>query len=398
MKGTSQKGITLVALIITIIILLILAVVAINAVNNTGIIGYAQNSADEYKDGRDKENGILQGYMEYLNENDPTKEKPQILERIYYVENEAWAEKYVTSEDQVPEGATITAKFYKTNTQMQVPQEFLQEIFGEEAPELEGYAYKLVIDGEGEVPTVIDDNEGIYAAWGKEILDFFGGEEVNPLAFYVTDAEIKGVSNVGNGAFTYNLSLSNVKLNESVTKINSYAFLLTSLQNINLENVTNIEPMAFMAAPKLKSITLPSKYTTVQEYAFYGSFLESIDLTNVTKIEHGAFYDCSNLVNIKFGDNTTEIGESAFGYCQNLQSIDLKNVTQIGYGVFSGCKALKSINLGNVTKIGENAFYGCTNLKDVNLSDNVKEVGLQAFYRMYIPRKYRFNKCYKNRR
>lgn len=64
MKGNT--GITLVALIITIIILLILAVVAIRAVNNTGIIQYAQNSADEYGRGQAKENEAIQGYMEYL--------------------------------------------------------------------------------------------------------------------------------------------------------------------------------------------------------------------------------------------------------------------------------------------------------------------------------------------
>jgi len=74
MKG--NEGITLVALIITIIILLILAVVAIGAVNNTGIIQYAQNSADEYADGRDKENTTLQNYLDYLNEYANTENMP----------------------------------------------------------------------------------------------------------------------------------------------------------------------------------------------------------------------------------------------------------------------------------------------------------------------------------
>ena len=73
MKGSS--GITLVALIITIIILLILAVVAIGAVNNTGIIQYAENSADEYKDGRDKENTTLGNYMDVLKHYNSTKEE-----------------------------------------------------------------------------------------------------------------------------------------------------------------------------------------------------------------------------------------------------------------------------------------------------------------------------------
>ena len=73
MKGS--RGITLVALIITIIILLILAVVAIGAVNNTSIIQYAQNSADEYKDGRDKENATLGNYVDILNHYKPEGDK-----------------------------------------------------------------------------------------------------------------------------------------------------------------------------------------------------------------------------------------------------------------------------------------------------------------------------------
>jgi len=63
----NSKGITLIALIITIIVLLILAVVAINSVNNTGIIQYAQNSADEYKSGMQKENSVLVDYEAEIN-------------------------------------------------------------------------------------------------------------------------------------------------------------------------------------------------------------------------------------------------------------------------------------------------------------------------------------------
>ena len=70
MKIKNQnKGITLVALIITIIVLLILAVVAISAVNYTGIIQYAQNSADEHEKRKDEEEQLIQDYTDYINEN-----------------------------------------------------------------------------------------------------------------------------------------------------------------------------------------------------------------------------------------------------------------------------------------------------------------------------------------
>ena len=67
MKRTkTEKGITLIALIITVIILLILAVVARGAVQNDGIIQHAKNARDEYGKAQENEQGIIDGYLEDL--------------------------------------------------------------------------------------------------------------------------------------------------------------------------------------------------------------------------------------------------------------------------------------------------------------------------------------------
>ena len=63
-----ERGITLIALIITIIILLILAVVTIGSMKNSNIITYAQNAANDYETGKDKEKGILSQYETILDE------------------------------------------------------------------------------------------------------------------------------------------------------------------------------------------------------------------------------------------------------------------------------------------------------------------------------------------
>ena len=65
-KTRMEKGITLVALIITIVVLLILAVVTINAIQGDGIIEYAKNARDDYREEQDKEQGILEYYESYL--------------------------------------------------------------------------------------------------------------------------------------------------------------------------------------------------------------------------------------------------------------------------------------------------------------------------------------------
>jgi len=81
-KSQTQKGITLIALIITIIVLLILAVVAINSVNNNGIIKHAQNAVADYEIGQAKENEVIEGYMEYLNEYGNINNKPSVFSSI----------------------------------------------------------------------------------------------------------------------------------------------------------------------------------------------------------------------------------------------------------------------------------------------------------------------------
>ena len=68
MKSTkTQKGITLVALIITIVVLLILAVVAITAIQNDGILGHANNAANQYTQKQEEENSLLNNYEGILN-------------------------------------------------------------------------------------------------------------------------------------------------------------------------------------------------------------------------------------------------------------------------------------------------------------------------------------------
>ncbi len=69
MKSTkTNKGITLIALIITIVVLLILAAVAISSITDDGILHYAQNAADAYNQAQRNEAGMLNGYLDYLNQ------------------------------------------------------------------------------------------------------------------------------------------------------------------------------------------------------------------------------------------------------------------------------------------------------------------------------------------
>lgn len=427
-KSKTQKGITLLALIITIVVLLILAVVAIGAVRDSGIIMHAQDAGTKYTEAQVKEKldlAISEAYIAgkgKISESDLRSalasqfgndftltssgenftleisgkqytisstgsigEYEEKLERIYYTtkvgENNVWAEGYVDSEGKVPDGATITAKFYKTNTPLQpiIPEEMKATM--PSVPTIAaGYAYKLVIDGEGIMPTVVDTDNGEIGAWGTELSEIFAGdlpERISGLYLYVTEAQINGkISNVGKGALAYNISLSNVTISDNVETINSYAFAFTNLSSLNIGNVKDIDPWAFNGCYELRSINLSKDYTTVKEYAFANCGIESIDLSDITEMGDAPFMSCDNLKNVEIGDNITVLGENIFEDCDALQTIDLKNVNSFGNMVFYNCRNLKTIKIkaSSLTEVGNSVFKGiASGSKIYVLNQDVKD-------------------------
>ena len=205
----TNKGITLVALIITIIILLILAVVAISAVSNTGIIQYAQNSAGAYKDGRDKENGILQGYMNYINKNNPYKEE---------INQDNWDYAWICTETAID--GQITRVWQNTMyTPQTLPSEYVIIVkfyrnIDEDKISIEGledYPYTMKIEGSGEMPELRDSAENSYA-WCKQVHEYSGTGGI--FIICTTEIEIdKRITHIGDNAFEMALGLKEIKYN-----------------------------------------------------------------------------------------------------------------------------------------------------------------------------------------
>ena len=172
----------------------------------------------------------------------------------------------------------------------------------------------------------------------------------------------------------------------------------------------------------INSIKLPDSVTDIEKYAFYGTELSSIEGNNVENINECSFYECEKLSNIKFPE-LRYIGKQSLYGCNTLSNIDLSNVKEIGSEALYGCKSLpkqpdfssvdwvaekglagtyfSTIHLPNCTRADDNAFDGCT-AEEIVLN-KAKSIGSNAFNNcknlkvLYVPNAQdlsgRFNGC-----
>ncbi|MBQ3635323.1 MAG: leucine-rich repeat protein [Bacteroidales bacterium] len=224
------------------------------------------------------------------------------------------------------------------------------------------------------------------------------------------------VTSIGDYAFSYCSSLKSISLPDSLTSIGDYAFWdCSSLQSISLPNSLSsigINPFRGLSLriscssphfsvdgvgalydknkttliyvpSDVTSFSVPASVTSIGDSAFsYCESLQSISLPDtLSSIGDSAFMYCSSLQSISLPDTLSSIGNSAFGGCSSLQSISLPDsLTSIGNAAFSSCKSLQSISLPNsLTLIGD-AFIGCESLQYISLPNSLTSIGNHAFY------------------
>ena len=206
------------------------------------------------------------------------------------------------------------------------------------------------------------------------------------------------------GLFNDNNKIFSVTLPETMTSIPSSTFSSRNLTNVKLpESITHIDSYAFQGCISLTNINFPYKLTSIGRDAFQGCIkLKSIDLPdNVTSLGMGAFENCSGITSVKFPKSLTHIGSGAFENCTGITSIDLpENLTDIGdyafkycthltkvqtskqitKGEFKDCERLTSVNFPiTLTSIGEEAFANCSSLSNINIPDGITAIRYNTF-------------------
>lgn len=210
----------------------------------------------------------------------------------------------------------------------------------------------------------------------------------------------ESVTTIGNEAFKYCTALESFVLPDSVTSVGEGIFYTcTSLETVTLgTGIETISYEMFYECSSLKNVIFGDNIKTIDVMAFaMCSGLESIYIPKgVEKINSYAFNNCTSLkeFNVSKDNKMFSSDDQGILFDKYKEYIILypigktetaytvpNSVYEIGADAFYGCETLKTLILGeNVDIVGAWAFGYCTNLEAVQLNEWVYDIGAFAFY------------------
>lgn len=201
------------------------------------------------------------------------------------------------------------------------------------------------------------------------------------------------VTSIGEYAFEYNSTLTNIVIPKSVTTIGEGAFFCcNSLLEFTIPSgVIEIGAKILYMCNALISIVVDKENTIFDSRNNCNAIIEtetntlicgccnSVIPDNVTKIHDYAFARKQDLISIIIPSSVTSVGEEAFCECTSLTNIEFSNgLITIGTNAFRDCP-ITIIDIPNsVTHIGDFAFGNCP-LTNVTLPNNLQVIGQYAF-------------------
>ncbi len=247
-------------------------------------------------------------------------------------------------------------------------------------------------------PVIIGDNAFFYQSTLTNLTIMNGVLDIGSNAFSgctnLTGVAIPGsVTNIGSYAFNYCPGLTNITISNGVANIAGGAFGLTMIRSIIVPgSVTNIGSSAFESCYELASVTISNGVKSIQSNAFYGcNRITSVLIPgSAASVGVGAFEDCASLTNIAvdglnpnyasmagvlFDKTLTKLLEWPGGGNGGLSYVIPGSVTSIGDSAFEVCM-LTNVTIPNgVTSLGDSAFSGCTQLPGIAIPGSVTDIG-----------------------
>lgn len=194
---------------------------------------------------------------------------------------------------------------------------------------------------------------------------------------YITEVKVEeGITKIGASAFYECWYLQSADIAATVTAIGDGAFADTIISSITgMENVSDFGNFVFQGS-EFTVFTFPAATRTIGQSPFYNSDkLTSVTLpATVTDIKSGFSMNCTALKEIKVAAGNT-------AYC-DVDGI-LYNKTKTIIFAYPASKAGSSYSiLSGVTKVENYAFSYSQNLETVNIPQSVTILGEGAFYCM----------------
>ena len=239
---------------------------------------------------------------------------------------------------------------------------------------------------------------------------YFGYSDSNPTRYagdiyinneLLTDVKILSAKSINRNAFYYCSSIKSIEIGNSVTSINSSAFIQCGLTSV-VWNINKSKDFTSSDAPfhaiksQITSFTFGNEVKHIPAFLCDGmsNLKEIIIPSSVNSIGLRAFSACWGLTKVNFLGTIDKWAEFDFGYSSYnptyytkdlyindklLTDVKITSADSIKKYTFYDCASIKSVEFGNtVTYIGDQAFYGCNKLGKVNYLGTVDEwVGIK---------------------
>lgn len=193
------------------------------------------------------------------------------------------------------------------------------------------------------------------------------------------------VTTIESFGFSYNESITNITLPDSITTIKTYGFEETEILEINISKYCiNIEYAAFTNCLKAIEINFASDttITTLPESCFTtSSFMTTFTIPNsVTTLEGSCFQGCRSLTTLNGGNNVTSLGAQCFWQCFALQFPSQLQVSVYLNNCFDECRSFINIVIPNtVTTLESECFANIVSLRSVTFGNSVTNIHPLAF-------------------
>lgn len=213
----------------------------------------------------------------------------------------------------------------------------------------------------------------------------------------LTDVDLAQIESIGYQAFVDCISLSSIKIPQSVIKIDmsgssnlfrgcaALNFIEVELGNRFFDSRNDCNAIINTASNELivgcNGTKIPTTVTAIGTKAFQDSGIKDLSIPlSVKKIGDRAFFRCEDLVQLDLPEGITSIEEWTFCYCTNLASVSLpSSLKTIGRSAFEFCTSLNEVVFPqNLTTICKDAFRNC-NLEKIVFNEGLLSIETGAF-------------------